>query len=118
MFGPEYFTVAGYMGDGFIVCRNCGEAEGSEFTAEESISVASANESFGEDGLYCDVCGEAIVEPPPPYKVMERYTGDSRFYPRWEYETMAEAEEQLKELAEDEPEQFATGKWKLEGPDD
>ena len=118
MMGPEYFTVAGYMGDGFIVCRECGEKEGSEFTAEDSLSVAQVEESFSNDGLYCDTCGEVIVEPPPPYKITERFDSNGRFYPRWEYDTEDAALDQMKELEEDYPEQFATGKWKLEGPDD
>ncbi len=67
MFGPEYFTVGGYkikseegewVGD--VLCRACGEK--AELLISDSVSVAELEEAFGEDGLWCDECGDEIVE--------------------------------------------------------
>lgn len=61
MMGPEYFTVAGYVGDGFIVCSECGEK--AEMPAKDQLTVAQAESEFSDGGLYCDDCGKEIVEP-------------------------------------------------------
>ena len=70
MFGPEYFTVAAYFdGECTIVCRECGEKK--NLPTGESLSEAQVNESFYEDGLYCEDCGKEIVEPPEPEEESE-----------------------------------------------
>ena len=60
MMGPEYFTAAGYLGDGFIVCVECGDKR--KMLVADQITVATAEANFKE-GLYCDDCGKEIVEP-------------------------------------------------------
>lgn len=62
MMGPEYFTVAGYLIDGDILCRACGEK--AKLPASDQITEAQAYSEFQEDGLWCGKCGAEIVEPP------------------------------------------------------
>lgn len=61
MFGPEYFTVGGYLIDGGVLCRECGEKR--DLPARDAVSVAELENSFSDDGLYCDTCTNEIVEP-------------------------------------------------------
>lgn len=57
----EYFTVAGYITDGAVLCRDCGERQA--LPVSDQITVAQAESDFGSDGLYCDACMAEIVEP-------------------------------------------------------
>ena len=61
MFGPEYFTVAGYMNDGAILCRDCGDKAG--LAASDQIMQSEFNGGDWNDGYYCDDCGAEICAP-------------------------------------------------------
>jgi hypothetical protein len=61
MFGIEHLTVGGYITDGSIVCRECGEKR--KLPASESISVASLEEEW-PFGLTCGACDAEIVATP------------------------------------------------------
>jgi hypothetical protein len=62
MMAPEYFTVVGYFGDGFIVCVNCGEEHKMPVSDQITEAQAEAEADFSGTGLYCDDCGREIVE--------------------------------------------------------
>lgn len=64
MMSNEYFTAAGYVTDGDILCVPCGEKR--KLPVADQITVATAESDFAEDGLYCGDCGAVIVEPPEP----------------------------------------------------
>lgn len=64
MMGPEYFTVAGYLIDGDILCRDCGDKQA--LPASDQITEAQAWESFGNEGLNCGACFAEIVPMPEP----------------------------------------------------
>ena len=64
--GAQLRTVA-YQTDGGIVCPDClkpCESNDSLTEANREICAYSADEYAGDDGLYCDRCGETIVDPP------------------------------------------------------
>ena len=60
MFGPEYFTVAAYMTDGSILCRECGDKAG--LPCSDQVTQSEFNDGW-EDGCYCDDCGAEIAAP-------------------------------------------------------
>ena len=60
MMGKEYFTVAGYVSDGGVLCRECGERQA--LLVEDQITEAQAYSDFPE-GLSCDSCFAEIVPP-------------------------------------------------------
>ena len=72
--GYQCETVA-YIGDGFVVCRECAVKQSSELSIEKAdrglvntsgldpISRFSAEEEWSFEGLYCEDCGTEIVEP-------------------------------------------------------
>lgn len=60
MFGPEYFTVAGYLTDGGILCRECGDKAG--LPVSDQIMQSEFNSGW-EEGCYCDNCTAEIVAP-------------------------------------------------------
>lgn len=74
MMGPEYFTAAGYITDGDILCVNCGEKR--KLPVSDQITVATAESEFQEDGLYCGDCGAIIVDPPVTESFDEEYEYD------------------------------------------
>jgi transcription elongation factor Elf1 len=61
MMGREYFTAAAYIGEGFIVCLECGDRAGMPTSAQ--LTQAQVDADFSDDGLYCDTCTKEIVEP-------------------------------------------------------
>ena len=61
MFGPEYFTVAGYLTDGAFLCRGCGDKAG--LPVSDQIMQSEFNGGDWNDGCYCDDCGDEICAP-------------------------------------------------------
>jgi hypothetical protein len=61
MLSIEQMTIVAYLGDGFIVCRECGEKDG--MPARDALCAYSVESDFSEDGLCCDECSKVIVEP-------------------------------------------------------
>ena len=61
MLSIEQMTITAYAGDGFIVCRECGEKE--NLPTKDAMCAYTVDSEFGEDGLWCDDCGKEIVEP-------------------------------------------------------
>lgn len=61
MFGPEYFTVGGYLVDGGILCRECGEKR--NLPASAQFTVAEIENGASPEGEYCDDCTGEIVAP-------------------------------------------------------
>jgi hypothetical protein len=59
MMGKEYFTVAGYLTDGAVLCRDCGEKQALPASAQ--ITEAQARADYANDGLNCDACFAEIV---------------------------------------------------------
>jgi hypothetical protein len=75
MMGPEYFTVAAYITDGAIICRECGEMRG--LPASDQLTKATVEADYQDDGLYCDGCTKEIVEEPEHYLTCE-YCGKAK----------------------------------------
>jgi hypothetical protein len=64
MMGLEYFNVAAYTTEeGDILCVRCGED--SDLPADRQVIEANICDLVGdaEYGLYCDRCGNEIIEP-------------------------------------------------------
>ena len=76
MFGIEYLTVGGYIVDGGILCRDCGEKR--NLPTGDSLSVATL-EAEWPDGLGCGDCGAVIVETPEPPSLFARLEQDGGF---------------------------------------
>ena len=54
-------TPVAYIGDGFIVCLACGDER--KMPVKDQIIAYNLDESFSEEGCYCDDCGKELVEP-------------------------------------------------------
>ena len=63
------------MEDGAFICKKCADEKYGDGWPHLSPELADklgihaliefeASSDFGEDGLWCDACGEVIVEPP------------------------------------------------------
>ena len=59
MMGPEYFTVAAYLEDCTILCRDCGEKQA--LPASKQLTVAQVEAEYQDTGLYCDACSAEIA---------------------------------------------------------
>jgi hypothetical protein len=66
MFGIEYLTVGGYIGDGYVLCRECGEKAHAAGEDVNDYSVATLEAEWGDEGLTCDQCDAVIVDAPEP----------------------------------------------------
>ena len=76
MFGIEYLTVGGYIVDGGILCRDCGEKR--NLPTGDSLSVATL-EAEWPDGLGCGDCGTEIVETSDPPSLFTRLEDGNGF---------------------------------------
>jgi hypothetical protein len=74
MMSSEYFTPAGYLTDGGIVCVNCGDKR--KLPVADQILESTVASDFEEHGLACDDCGAVIVEPSEVYYYDDEYHGD------------------------------------------
>jgi hypothetical protein len=71
--GYQLVTVAYHGEDGEIFCEECYASppgnvsldanEADDYEQSKAISQYEANELARDDGLYCDDCGVAIIEP-------------------------------------------------------
>ena len=59
MLSIEALTVIAYLGDGFIVCRACGEKRNMLI----SDSLCEYNLGEWSEGCYCNDCDAEIIEP-------------------------------------------------------
>ena len=62
MFGPEYYTIAAYLGDGEIYCPDCWKSDSIEEDNNASLTQATVDNEFPE-GLYCGACMKEIAPP-------------------------------------------------------
>ena len=60
MLSAEQLIITAYIGDGVILCRSCGEAEGLPM---KDAMCDYAMQSDFEEGAWCEDCGKEIVEP-------------------------------------------------------
>jgi hypothetical protein len=61
MLSIEQLTITAYQDDCEILCRKCGEEAG--LPTKQALCAYSSSELAGDEGLYCDNCGEEIEEP-------------------------------------------------------
>lgn len=60
MLSISQLTVAAYMTDGAVVCRECGE--NAKLPTGAALIQYTLESDFPE-GLSCDSCGKELVEP-------------------------------------------------------
>jgi hypothetical protein len=61
MLSLSQLTPVAYLTDGAILCIACGDKAGLPVSAQ--LIEYNLDESYFEDGCWCDGCGKELVEP-------------------------------------------------------